>query len=62
MLVRDRAMRGLIEDWYKYLENDKDIPIDIDEIRMATKTGRPAGYQYFTETIAQMTSRSLQKR
>ncbi len=59
MLVRDRTMRGLIEDWYGYLENDNDIPID--KIRMAIKTGRPAGDQDFTETIAQLTSRSLQK-
>jgi putative transposase len=60
MLVGDRTMYGLIEeDWYKYLENDKDIPID--EIRMATRTGRPAGDQYFTESIAQLTNRSLQK-
>jgi hypothetical protein len=59
MLVGNRTMRGLIEDWYGYLENDKDIPID--KIRMATRTGRPAGDQYFTETIAQLTSRSLQK-
>ena len=34
MLVRDRTMRGLIEDWYGYLENDNDIPID--KIRMAS--------------------------
>jgi len=52
-------MRGLIEDWYGYLENNKDIPID--EIRMATRTGRPAGDQYFTETIAQLTNQSRQK-
>jgi hypothetical protein len=59
-LVRDRTIYGLIEeDWYRYLENDKDIPMD--KIRLATRTGRPAGDQYFTNTIEQLTSRSLQK-
>jgi len=59
MLVRDKTMSGFIKDWYKYLENDKDIPID--KIRMETRTGRPACDQTFTETIAQLTSRSIQK-
>ena len=59
ILVRDRKIRSLVEDWHKYLENNKDIPLD--EIRMATRTGRPAGDPYFTEAIAQLSSRSLQK-
>jgi hypothetical protein len=59
MLVRDRKMRSLAEDWHRHLENDKDI--SIDEIMMATSTGRPAGDQTFTETFVQLTSRSLQK-
>jgi hypothetical protein len=51
--------RGFIKDWYNNVENDKDIPTD--EIRMATRTGRPAGDQFITDTIEQLTSRSLQK-
>jgi hypothetical protein len=59
MLIRDRTICGLIEDWYGYLENDKDIPME--EIRMATRTGQSAGGQYFTEIIAQLICRLLQK-
>ncbi len=59
ILVRDRTMRGLVEDWHAHLENDKDIPMN--GIRMATRTGRPVGDQYFIEKIEQFTSRSLRK-
>jgi putative transposase len=41
MLVRDRTMRCLIEDWYGYLENDKDI--SMDKIRMDDKNGPTGG-------------------
>ena len=49
VLVTDRTLRGLIDDWRVYLENDKDLPAEA--LRKATRTGRPAGDQSFIEGI-----------
>ena len=59
-LVRDRSLRGLIDDWRVYLGNDQNLPLE--KIRKATRTGRPAGDEHFIETMEQLTGRSLGKQ
>lgn len=60
VLVRDRTMLGLIDDWRVYLGNDQDVPAD--KLRKATRTGRPAGDQDFIETLERLTGRTLCKQ
>jgi putative transposase len=57
VLVTDRTLRGLIDDWRVYLENDKDLPAEA--LRKATRTGRPAGDQSFIEGIERLIGRTL---
>lgn len=60
MLVRDRTLRGLIDDWRVYLKDDQDQPQE--KIRKTTRTGRPAGDEHFIETIERLTGRTLRKQ
>ncbi len=60
VLVRDRTLRGLIDDWRVYLGNDQDMPAE--ELRKATRTGRPAGDRDFIETLQRLTGRTLHKQ
>ena len=57
VLVRDRTLRGLIDDWRAFLGNDQDLPAD--KLRKATRTGRPAGDRHFIETMERLTGRIL---
>jgi len=60
MLVRDRTLLGLIDDWREFLGNAQDLPAE--ELRQATRTGRPAGDAHFTEIIERLTNRTLRKK
>jgi putative transposase len=60
LLVRDRSLRGLIDDWRAYLSDDQGLPKE--KIRKATRTGRPAGDGQFIETMEQLTGRTLCKQ
>ena len=59
ILVEDRTLTGLIDDWQSFLADDKDPPAE--EIRLATRTGRPAGDSSFIKSLEHLTSRSLQR-
>ena len=59
VLVQDRNLNDLVNDWRIYLsekEND-----DFNTIRMATRTGRPAGDNTFTIAIENQTGRVLRR-
>lgn len=58
-LVTDRTLLGLITDWDDYLAGG--MAEEIDRIRMATQTGRPAGDEAFVDKIAYTTGRDLSK-
>jgi putative transposase len=60
LLVRDRTLRDLIDDWRVYLADDQDLPAE--KIRKATRVGRPAGDQTFIETMERLTGRTLCKQ
>ncbi|MFZ3116458.1 MAG: transposase [Syntrophales bacterium] len=57
VLVRDRTLLGLIDDWRVYLGNDQDVPAE--KIRKATRTGRPAGDRDLIATLERLTGRTL---
>ena len=58
-LVKDRSLSGMISDWEGYLCTDTSG--EVEQIRMATQTGRPAGDDEFVATIARLTGRDLNK-
>jgi len=53
-------LRGLIDDWRLYLGDDQDLPAE--EIKKATRTGRPVGDGHFIETMERLTGRNLCKQ
>ena len=55
-LVKDRSMMGLVREWREYLLGGEEQE---DEIRLATRTGRPAGDQRFVSAIEGITGRDL---
>ena len=57
LLVSDRMLRGLIDDWRIFLADNKGFPSEA--LTKATRTGRPAGDQRFIEIIEQLTCRNL---
>jgi putative transposase len=59
ILVEDRTLTGLIDDWQSFLADDKD-PL-AEEIRLATRTGRPTGDSSFIKSLEHLTGRSLQR-
>ncbi len=58
-LVKDRTLSGLITDWKDFIAGG--IAGEIDRIRMATQTGRPAGDDLFINQIGSLTGRDLNK-
>jgi putative transposase len=60
VLVRDKTLLGLIDDWRAYLGNDQNE--SAEKLRKATRTGRPAGDRDFVETLERLTGRALHKQ
>lgn len=58
-LVKDRSLSGLISDWEGFLAGG--MTGDIDRLRMATLTGRPAGDDIFIAKVENITGRDLSK-
>lgn len=58
-LVKDKALFGLITDWEEYLAGGMSPEVDL--VRVATQTGRPAGDDMFIEKVADITGRDLSK-
>ena len=59
ILVDDRTLSGLIDDWQSFLTDDR-YPLT-EEIRLATRTGRPAGDSSFIKSLEHLTGRSLKR-
>jgi len=58
-LVKDRTLLGLITDWKEFLRSEDDqatVPL-----RLATRTGRPAGTEEFIAIVEGLTGRELRK-
>jgi putative transposase len=62
LLVSDRTLLGLIDDWRVFLTDNTDSEFPTAAIAKATRTGRPAGDDLFIETIGQLTCRNLAKK
>jgi len=60
LLVEDRTLRGLVENWMEYLNSA--TPEKNQEIRKMTRTGRPVGEASFMRLIERLTARDLSKR
>ena len=58
LLVRDKTLRGLVEDWRKFLLQDE---IRANELWLATRTGLPAGSEGFTTLIEKLSERDLSR-
>jgi putative transposase len=58
-LVKDRTLSGLISDWEGFLAGD--MAGEVDRLRMATQTGRPAGDDIFIAKVENMSGRDLSK-
>jgi len=59
ILVKDRNLYGLVNDWRIYLSGEKED--EFNTIRKATKTGRPAGNNDFIIAMEGLTGRVLQR-
>jgi len=57
ILVEDRTLIGLIEDWQSFFANEKGR--QEGTLRMATRTGRPLGDESFIESVECCTGRNL---
>ena len=60
LLVEDRTLRGLVENWMEYLNSATSERNQ--EIRKMTRTGRPVGEASFMRLIERLTARDLSKR
>lgn len=58
-LVKDRTLSGLITDWEEFLTGG--MAGEVDRLRMATQTGRPAGDDVFITKVENLTGRDLSK-
>ena len=58
-LIRDKTLSGRISDWEGFLAGG--ISNDVDRLRMATQTGRPAGDDAFIGRVENLTGRDLSK-
>lgn len=58
-LIKDRTLTGMISDWEEFLVGD--LAGDVERLRMATQTGRPAGDEFFITKIEGITGRDLKK-
>jgi len=61
VLVKSRNLYGLVKDWRIYLDERIERKEDIDNVKRATKTGRPTGNLDFVKKIEKLTWRSLQR-
>ena len=57
--VKDKTLSGLINDWEEYLAGGMSQELDL--VRVATQTGRPAGDDTFIVKVADITGRDLSK-
>ena len=57
-LVKDKTLRGLVKEWREYLLGGDGKE---EELRMAARTGRPAGDERFVSVIEKITGRDLSK-
>ncbi len=60
ILVEDRTLIGLVDDWQSFLADAGDRR-QREALRLATRTGRPAGDSSFIETLEQLTDRTLKR-
>ena len=59
-LVTDCSLRQLVNNWHEFLEGGDD---DVDKkLRLATRTGRPAGDEQFLLKIESLIRRSIRKK
>ena len=58
-LVTDRTLSGLITDWKGFLMGG--MTSEVERLRMATQTGRPAGDDVFIAKVGDLTGRDLSK-
>jgi len=59
IIVHDRTLIGLIDDWRLFLADAKDRRSEA--LRLATRTGRPAGDLSFIESLEHITGRALKQ-
>jgi putative transposase len=57
VLVRDKNLLGLVDDWAEYLRGD-DQPAHNTLLR-AIRTGRPAGSEQFVKLVEKVAGRDL---
>jgi len=62
ILVKSRALYGLVNDWREYLGEGIVESDDIDNVRRSTRTGRPAGDSEFVNKLEKLTGCLLQKQ
>jgi len=62
ILVKSKNLYGFVKDWRAYLNERYEGKDDIDSVRKATKTGRPAGSHDFVQKIEKLTGRLLQRQ
>jgi putative transposase len=55
--VKDRTLKGLITNWQGFFASQEDEKTS--KLRLATRTGRPAGDDDFVQAIEQVTGRDL---
>jgi hypothetical protein len=55
--VKDRTLKGLITNWQGFIASQDDEKTS--KLRLATRTGRPAGDDDFVKNIEQVTGREL---
>jgi len=58
-LVQDCTLSGMITNWEHYLAGESSG--EVEQLRMATRTGRPAGGDAFTMKVEDLTGRNLKK-
>jgi putative transposase len=58
-LVKDRTLSGMISDWEGFLAGG--MTGEVDKLRLATQTGRPAGDEDFIAKVENLTGRDLSK-
>jgi len=58
-LVADRTLRGLVDDWAAFL-GEEDTAAQA-ALRLATRTGRPAGSRRFLRRMERLTGRTLRR-
>lgn len=61
VLVDSRNLYGLVNNWRNYLDEQTEEIDDVQYVKRATKTGRPAGDSNFVKKIEQLTGRLLRR-